>query len=158
MSKAPEPVDKQLTEIGRYQLLIDSNPRRRRLLADLALATNALETIVDIMAATAESATFAVMTTMPDMASRADTKDMQSSIDQVRPQLRAMFTAILPPQMAMIYSKLSDSDLEKYAAETRKPLLRSLNQIYTIAFTDGMRRQAAAVGVAFAKNIRASKI
>lgn len=133
-------------------------PGRRSIVRDLNVAMDNVEATVSVLINFSLGSAIGVAATLPQGAPQLDPEDLLRLIEQSRSRMRAGIAEHVEGHVAALLEPVGDDDLEQYLQELTTPSGKRYVDVSNRAFEQALRRQAIAIGSAFARNLRAQKL
>lgn len=133
-------------------------PGRRSIIRDLNVAMDNIEATVSVLINFSLGSAIGVTAALPHGAPQLEPQDLLRLIEQGRPRMREGIAAHVEGHVAALLEPVSNDDLETYLQELTSPAGKRYVDVSNRAFEQALRKQAVAIGSAFARNLRAQKL
>lgn len=160
-SSGESPADQLAAEMKRLDAAarsLDLDPRRKDLIEDLIVATDATETLVDAMASIWRGMIAGTLASGPENLPRLSNDDVDRLMEMQRTQLAQTMAPALPAMYEGIYTSIPTAELARYVAWIKTPDAHDVTRTTNRALIEGLDRMAEKIGEQFARNMRATDI
>lgn len=137
---------------------LDRNPRRKHLIEDLIVATDATETLVDAMAGIWRGMIAGALASGPENLPRLSNDDVDRLVEMQRTQIAQTMAPTLPVMYEGMYAAIPNAELARYVAWLKTPDAHHFTRTTNRALIEALDRMAEKIGEQFAKNMQATDI
>lgn len=137
---------------------LDRNPRRKHLIEDLIVATDATETLVDAMAGIWRGMIAGALASGPENLPRLSNDDVDRLVEMQRTQIAQTMAPTLPVMYEGMYAAIPNAELARYVAWLKTPDAHHVTRTTNRALIEAHDRMAEKIGEQFAKNMQATDI
>lgn len=134
------------------------DPRRKDLIEDLIVATDATETLVDAMASIWRGMIAGTLASGPENLPRLSNDDVDRLMETQRAQIAQTMAPALPAMYQGMYAAIPTAELARYVAWIKTPDAHDVTRTTNRALIEGLDRMAEKIGEQFAKNMQATDI
>lgn len=137
---------------------LEAMPERKMVLKKLTARMGGEEAIVEMFVNLGIGTALGAAAATPAGRPRIDEATIVAEVEQGREELRKTMAAAVIAQNAWMYRSLSLAELEQYDALYATPLWRRSTALSILLFNRAMRKQALAIGAAFAREWNAESL
>lgn len=137
---------------------LEGMPRRKMVLKQLTARMGGEEAMVEMFVNLGIGTALGAAAATPAGRPRIDEATIVAEVEQGREALRKSLAAAVIAQNAWMYRSLSLDELEQYDALYATPLWRRSTALSILLFNRAMRKQALAIGAAFAREWNAESL
>jgi hypothetical protein len=145
-------------DVANAEKALAADPARKSAIAGIVTLAGGEKRAAASMLSISMAVSIGAMAAMPEGSPRMDIEELKTQIEGLREKIEAMMRPLMVGSYAMIYKDLTTAELTGYHAQMRSPTTQKFIAVYQQTIDKAMWDQSLAIGTAFTKELKSTKL